>query len=148
MRHVAKRAPLCACLFAVGWGVAHAADRWPAYPMPTSDAALDAALVRIKLRPTYVACLKNGRDADDAVACIRAEYPYQHRRVDQAYRRLATRMGQFRRAPLDDEQERWLRWRDARCGREEIDIGMAACVVEMDADRATQLEERMTALAR
>lgn len=116
--------------------------------MPASDSALDAALARIKLRPTYVACLKNGRDADDAVACIRAEYPYQHRRLDQAYRRLATRMGPSRRAPLDDEQERWLRWRNARCGREEIDIGMAACVVEMDADRATQLEERMAGLAR
>nr|WP_245188136.1 lysozyme inhibitor LprI family protein [Frateuria flava] len=94
-----------------------------------------------------MACLKRGRDADDAVACIRAEYPYQHLRLDQAYRRLASRMGPSRRAPLDDEQERWLRWRDARCGREEIDMGMAACVIEMDADRATELEERMAGFA-
>lgn len=120
----------------------HEADHWPAYPMRSNDMELDAYPARVKLRPAYVACLEKGGSDHDAAACIRGEHLYQKRRMDQAYRQLATRVDGQRRAQLNDEQERWLRWRDARCAREEFDVAIAGCMVEMEADRATQLEAR------
>jgi uncharacterized protein YecT (DUF1311 family) len=133
-------------------GVAHAAnegtaDHWPAYPMPASDAELEAYAAHQKLRPSYVACLRKGGEVEDAVACIRGEYDHQDRRLDQAFRQLSARMAGERRAQLAAEQGRWSRWRDARCGREEIEVAVADCMLEMAADRATQLEERMAGLA-
>jgi uncharacterized protein YecT (DUF1311 family) len=115
--------------------------------MPVSDADLDAYAAHQKLRPSYVACLRKGGDVEDAVACIRGEYDHQDLRLGRAYRQLAARMaGQRQKARLAEEQDRWLHWRDARCSREEIEVGIADCMLEMAADRATELEERMAAL--
>lgn len=151
MSTIRNRAALWACACVLMLGAAHAAneeaaDHWPAYPMPASDAELDAHVARVKLRPSFIACLRKGGDEASAAACIRDEYVHQDHRLDRAYEQLTTRLAGDRLAQLSAEQGRWLRWRDARCRREEIELGVADCMLEMAADRATQLEERTGAL--
>jgi len=71
------------------------------------------------------------------------EYAYQDERLNRSYKRLLLTLSASEQIKLRDEERRWLSWRKHRCGKYEIELAAYGCELEMAADRATQLEERL-----
>ncbi len=123
----------------------HATDHWPAYAMPTKQSEVAAHAALVKIRPTFTQCLKDaGGSTPPTKDCMDDEYSYQDKRLNRTYKQLMASLGKESGQKLRDEERRWIRWRDGRCNKQEAELAGYGCEIEMTADRATQLEHRLT----
>ncbi len=71
------------------------------------------------------------------------EYDYQDGRLNLVYKQLMVSLSKDGQAKLREEERRWIRFRDGYCNKEEAELASYGCEIEMAADRATQLEDRL-----
>ncbi|WP_266168547.1 lysozyme inhibitor LprI family protein [Dyella subtropica] len=136
-------------LFATAFSMAFvslscSADQWPAHPMPTKLSEVAAHSALIKIRPSFKQCLGDaGGSTPPTKDCMDDEYDYQDGRLNLVYKQLMVSLSKDGQAKLREEERRWIRFRDGYCNKEEAELASYGCEIEMAADRATQLEDRL-----
>lgn len=98
--------------------------------------------------PAYALCMDDsGGTTVTMLDCISQELQRQDRRLNAAYRALATQLPPARMQQLKLTQRLWLQYRDANCGfHADPDGGTLAtisaneCVLDETAERAEELE--------
>lgn len=120
----------------------------------TGNACAQSAKVAPKsdpdgIRPSYQICLdKTGGVTPSMRDCIGAEYEYQDKRLNQAYRSLMDGLDSTGRTSLRAEERKWIAQRDRSCKPPTADDGQAQelmyrdCLLTKTAKRATALEAR------
>lgn len=100
------------------------------------------------LRPGYYTCVDASHGVTLALnQCIAAEYAFQDKRLNLAYRRLRTLLPDAQRTALRDEEREWLKQRDEHCAPS-AHRGTASlldsnqCLLDESAARAEVLEHR------
>ena len=101
------------------------------------------------IRPSYQICLdKTGGVTPSMRDCIGAEYEYQDKRLNQAYKSLMDGLDSTGRSSLRAEERKWMAQRDRSCKPPTADDGQAQelmyrdCLLTKTAKRATALEAR------
>jgi uncharacterized protein YecT (DUF1311 family) len=110
---------------------------------------LAAQQAAIKLRPSYQKCLDDtGGVTPDMKDCMSAEFGFQDKRLNAAYKRLMSSMTPDEKSALRSDERDWIKHKDAQCasgpdaGQAE-DLVAYDCVVNETAKRATYLEGRL-----
>lgn len=106
-------------------------------------------------RPGYDACLEKAGGVTVAmIACMQAELEAQDARLNAGYRAALRALPAPRRAALTRAQRGWVAWRDAACafeldphGGSSSRIVANSCVLQMTAERATELDGIVQAAA-
>lgn len=103
----------------------------------------------IKLRPSYQKCLDGtGGVTPDMKDCMSAEFGYQDKRLNAAYKRLMSSIAPSEKAALRSDEREWIKYKDTQCASG-ADAGQAEdlvaydCSVNETAKRATLLEDRL-----
>lgn len=126
------------------------AEQWPAHPLPTKSSEAEAYGQAIKIRPSLKQCLKDSGDTTPGMRdCLNEEHAYQDKRLNQVYRKLMANLEMAERESLRQEERRWIAFRDKFCAvapdpgqGQELDAD--SCLVDQTADRATELESRLS----
>jgi uncharacterized protein YecT (DUF1311 family) len=125
--------------------MAHAGE-WPAYREPKTDADVPAWNAILKFRSSYGACVTEAAAVVPSTQeCIANEYHYQDQRLNAVYKQLMTTLGPDQQKTLRLEERRWITYRNGRCDSLQPQLEPESCRLNATADRATQLETRLTA---
>ena len=125
--------------------MAHAGE-WPAYREPKTDAEVAAWSAILKFRSAYGSCVDEAAAVVPATQeCIADEYRYQDQRLNAVYKRLMTTLSADEKKTLRVEERRWITYRNGRCDSLQPQLEPESCRLNATADRATQLETRLTA---
>ena len=133
---VGATAGLLAVLLVTGSGFAHGATT---SPRTDPDG----------IRPYYQICVDKADGVTPSLQeCIGAEYEYQDKRLNRAYKALMDGLDSTGRSSLRTEERKWLAQRDRSCRPPTADDGQAQdlmhrdCLLTKTAKRATALEAR------
>jgi uncharacterized protein YecT (DUF1311 family) len=100
----------------------------------------------------YLTCVSNAEGVTyKMLDCISAEFDRQDSRLNDAYKRLMSKVPTDRKKSLVEAQRAWIKFRDANCGfYHDPDGGSAAhiagneCMVTATIDRANELENLLS----
>jgi uncharacterized protein YecT (DUF1311 family) len=105
--------------------------------------------VAIKLRPSYQKCLDaTGGVTPDMKICMSAEFGYQDKRLNTAYKRLMSSMTADEKTALRADERDWIKHKESQCvpdpaGGQAEELVAYDCAVNETAGRATALEGRL-----
>ncbi|MGF6494972.1 uncharacterized protein YecT (DUF1311 family) [Luteibacter sp. 621] len=119
-----------------------------AQDLPDDPGELEDHSSFLKLRPGYQDCLDKAAGVVPAmIRCNDAEYSYQDKRLNAAYKKLVKKAGADARKALVDEERGWIASKERDCaipsgaGQGDI-LDATGCSVTYTARRATVLERR------
>ena len=100
----------------------------------------------------YLACVGKAEGmADKTLDCVSAEFDRQDSRLNDAYKKLISKLSKERAKSLVEAQRAWIKFRDANCGfYHDPDGGSAAhiagneCMLNATVDRANELENLLS----
>ena len=100
----------------------------------------------------YLTCVDKGEGVTDkTLDCISAEFDRQDTRLNDAYKKLISKLSKDRAKSLVEAQRAWIKFRDANCGfYNDPDGGSAAhiagneCMLNATVERANELENLLS----
>ena len=100
----------------------------------------------------YLTCVDKGEGVTDkTLDCISAEFDRQDTRLNDAYKKLISKLSKDRAKSLVEAQRAWIKFRDANCGfYHDPDGGSAAhiagneCMLNATVERANELENLLS----
>jgi uncharacterized protein YecT (DUF1311 family) len=100
----------------------------------------------------YLACVGKAEGVTDkTLDCVSAEFDRQDTRLNDAYKKLISKLSKDRAKSLVEAQRAWIKFRDANCGfYHDPDGGSAAhiagneCMLNATVDRANELENLLS----
>lgn len=104
---------------------------------------------RIGLRPSYEPCINaTGGVTPDMKDCMSAEFVFQDKRLNTAYKKLMGTLRADEKLSLRNEERSWIKHKDAACDAgdepgQADDVTAYDCVVTETAKRAQELEQRI-----
>lgn len=120
------------------FGVAHARDAAGQDKASANDA-----------RPSYAACLTTAAGVTPAVKrCMGAEYAYQDKRLNKAYKALMATLDKNQQTKLRGSERIWITHRNSHCvldpnGGQAAELDAYDCSVQETAKQASTLENRL-----
>jgi uncharacterized protein YecT (DUF1311 family) len=102
----------------------------------------------VSLRPVYDKCLDASGGVTSAILdCIKQEYQYQDKRLNEAYKKVMAVISEHDRQKFRDEERKWISYRDSHCALDSDsgqvgEIDSDDCLVEETAKQAVYLEQR------
>jgi len=113
------------------------------------DHAGQVKAIAIDTRASYATCLTAASGATpDMKQCMGAEYSYQDKRLNKAYKSLMATLGKDQQTKLRSDERRWIAYRDAHCsldpnGGQAAELDAYDCSVQETAKQAGTLEDRL-----
>lgn len=100
-------------------------------------------------RASYAACLVAAAGVTpDMKQCMGAEYAYQDKRLNKAYKALMATLNNVQKTKLRSDERVWIAYRNSHCspdpnGGQAAELDAYDCSVQETAKQATTLESRL-----
>ena len=124
----------------------------PALPIDVAhaqDAAGRGVANPKETRTSYATCLTAAAGATpDMKQCMGAEYAYQDKRLNKAYKALMAALDKRQQTKLRSDERAWIAYRNSHCaldpnGGQAAELDAYDCSVQETAKQASALEERL-----